>query len=317
MRNILLIGAGQLGSRHLQGLSGSRNELNIVVVDLSLESLHLSRQRWNQCDRGWRHQCQFVTEIPRGISEFDIAIVSTGSRGRVDLVRKLRRDLKIEYWVIEKIPCQSVAELNALVEMLTFASGAWVNFPRRLMALHKQLKDKLGGGPISMNYSSGYPELAGNILHFIDLVSWYCGTELEQIDTSGMGDHWFPAKRPGYFEVDGLMRVSFLDGSKLTYSESATEPSGQEMFYIEDSEGRSWSVSETDGFAASSDEMLPGELELQSTLTGKVVDQMLEHGDCDLTPLVDCQHNVGMFLAAMGALWDSYRPEKKGLVPIT
>ncbi len=39
MKNILIIGVGKLGSRHLQGLTTAQTEMNIWVVDQSLDSL--------------------------------------------------------------------------------------------------------------------------------------------------------------------------------------------------------------------------------------------------------------------------------------
>jgi pyrroline-5-carboxylate reductase len=39
MKNISIIGVGKLGSRHLQGLTTVQTEMNIWVVDQSLDSL--------------------------------------------------------------------------------------------------------------------------------------------------------------------------------------------------------------------------------------------------------------------------------------
>ena len=44
MKRIFIIGAGQLGSRHLQALKSSSNSLNIFIVDPSLESLNIAKE---------------------------------------------------------------------------------------------------------------------------------------------------------------------------------------------------------------------------------------------------------------------------------
>ena len=41
--NILIVGAGQIGSRHLQGAVKIKNQLSITVVDISSIALKLSQ----------------------------------------------------------------------------------------------------------------------------------------------------------------------------------------------------------------------------------------------------------------------------------
>lgn len=46
MYKVAIIGAGQLGSRHLQGLKGAASSLAITVLDSSKESLQVSKERY-------------------------------------------------------------------------------------------------------------------------------------------------------------------------------------------------------------------------------------------------------------------------------
>ena len=46
MKNLLLIGAGQLGSRYLQSIAKENLYYNIVVVDYSEDSLNEAKKRW-------------------------------------------------------------------------------------------------------------------------------------------------------------------------------------------------------------------------------------------------------------------------------
>ena len=45
---ILIVVAGQLGSRYLQRIANCRNILNIYVQDISKHSLQIAKQRWEQ-----------------------------------------------------------------------------------------------------------------------------------------------------------------------------------------------------------------------------------------------------------------------------
>ncbi len=47
MFNVAIIGAGQLGSRHLQGLKLSSSPLSITVMDSNDESLRVAKERYD------------------------------------------------------------------------------------------------------------------------------------------------------------------------------------------------------------------------------------------------------------------------------
>ena len=49
---IFIIGAGQIGSRHLQALRAVRIPLKISVIDPSTESLDLAKQRYEEMPKG-------------------------------------------------------------------------------------------------------------------------------------------------------------------------------------------------------------------------------------------------------------------------
>ena len=49
-KKVLLVGAGQLGSRYLQGLAKVSIPLEIHVLDISESSLRIAEARWNEVD---------------------------------------------------------------------------------------------------------------------------------------------------------------------------------------------------------------------------------------------------------------------------
>ena len=80
MKTIAIIGAGQLGSRHLQGLLKYKTQQDIYVLDPSQDSLKLARQRADEISH--QHRVHFVadwTAIPQNI---ELAIVATNSNVR-------------------------------------------------------------------------------------------------------------------------------------------------------------------------------------------------------------------------------------------
>ena len=76
--NILISGAGQLGSRYLQGLIKCRLPLRIYVQDIYHESLYRAKQRWNEVFiPETLHEVSFRTSLDSLPQEIDIAIVAT------------------------------------------------------------------------------------------------------------------------------------------------------------------------------------------------------------------------------------------------
>ena len=62
-KRILLIGAGQLGSRYLQGIAKSNLDIDITVSDPSKKSIELSQERLLEVENN--HKIQFVNSLPK------------------------------------------------------------------------------------------------------------------------------------------------------------------------------------------------------------------------------------------------------------
>ena len=74
MYQLAVIGAGQLGSRHLQGLAKANLEAEIWVVDVSQESLNIAQSRYNEV-KSDKMKVHFITDFSKIASEkIDFAI---------------------------------------------------------------------------------------------------------------------------------------------------------------------------------------------------------------------------------------------------
>ena len=82
---IIIIGAGQIGSRHLQGAVTNKNQLSITVVDPSLVALRLSRKRAKEIKFGNpKTTVTYSKKIPKNKS-FEICIISTNADKRAEV----------------------------------------------------------------------------------------------------------------------------------------------------------------------------------------------------------------------------------------
>ena len=103
MFKVYIIGAGQIGSRHLQALKGVKTPLGIVVVDPSKESLGVAAQRYNQVPSGrLTHTVNYLQQVPNN-QNVDLAIIATTSNIRAQIIRSLVKTNRVRYLILEKL----------------------------------------------------------------------------------------------------------------------------------------------------------------------------------------------------------------------
>jgi len=317
---ILVVGAGEIGSRYLQGLAKCSHRLRIHVVDVSPDAIIKSRRLWLEvvnCDNVDSH-ISFHNNIQECPKEVDVAIVATTARKRGELVALMKRHLVVRYWILEKLLVQSAAELDNLSKILSGAK-IWVNTPRRMLPWHKQIRTSLiKQAPLHLKVTGKAWGLACNSVHFLDMFSWFTGEPLESISTEELSRHWIKAKRPGNWEILGEFKSKFTGGSTATFSVEYGEPSDLSyQFHIEDGD-MSWSIDEEFGTAVRSDGFsVSGRLPFLSEVTPLLVDEILSTGQCELPSLETSSETHRVFLAAMLEHWQNTMDATAIVVPIT
>ena len=111
-RKILLAGAGQLGSRYLQGMVTYGHALDVWVYDPSIASLARAEQRWREVTPSTsEHTVQYVSEISGLPESLDLVIVATTADVRASVVAQVAQHARVSNWVLEKVLAQSLDEL--------------------------------------------------------------------------------------------------------------------------------------------------------------------------------------------------------------
>lgn len=318
MQKILLLGCGELGSRYLQGLASVESKLFVTVVDPSIKSIDKAKSRWAEAGGTQTdHEILWLNSIPQDSEGFDLALVVTSAQERAELVKQIISNTKVRYWVLEKIVAQSKQELDAITCFVGQSEGAWVNTPHRTMELFKSLKARLNGkGPLRVKYAGGLWGLACNSIHYIDIIQWITGESIVSVLTSGLDNNWFESKRAGYFELTGSLVVQFSSGTFLELN--SRQNAKVQIFQIELANGIVWNIDEITGTASSSvGEQIHGKIELQSELTGPLVNDILHNGRCDLPKMTESNLIHTPFLEAMLNHWNSSRNQQDILFPIT
>lgn len=227
IKKIGIIGAGQLGSRHLQGIAQSSIVISIEVVEPFESARKIAQDRYNEVENKDNIQhINFYDSIDKLSAKLDLVIIATGADVRFKVLHELLNTKDVMNIVLEKVLFQSLQEY-AKVEKLLGAKNiqCWVNHPRRMFPAYKKLQAALAGATqVSYNYQGGDWGLACNGLHLIDHFAYLTsGTNLK-VHNQFLDNKIYDSKRSGFIEFNGLL-IGQLDNhlfSLYSHSERAS-----------------------------------------------------------------------------------------------
>lgn len=208
INKIALIGAGQLGSRHLQGLAQSSFKISIEVVEPFENSRKTAEERYYQIeDRKNISKIDFFTSIDELSSDLELVIVSTASDIRSQIIAELLEKKNVANLVLEKILFQTIEEYYINEDLFKKTNTrCWVNHPRRMFPVYKDLKKELlESTEISYTFQGGDWGLGCNSLHFIDHLSYLSGSNKLTINNSFLDNKLYDSKREGFIEFHGKL----------------------------------------------------------------------------------------------------------------
>lgn len=194
---ILVIGAGQIGSRHIQALASIPDVGEVVAVDPSPESRERAALRWRDVPGHENKHLAVVAGMDEvGGTGFDFAVLATNAPGRLDHFRRVVA-LGIRCVLAEKLLFQSVAELEQALDLCrTTGVSLYPNYVYRYASPWRLLSDRLNGQAFEMRVIAGDIGLATNLPHWLDLFEFLAGSALSELSIELKGPA-YPSKRGG------------------------------------------------------------------------------------------------------------------------
>lgn len=286
---ILLVGAGNVGSRHLQALKAVNIPLKIFVVDPSAKSLQFAKERYDSAPaEKLSHGIKYYEEIPDEESPIDLAIIATCSDIRAEIIRKLFKKSKVRFLVLEKLLFGKREDYDSIGKLIKKAgTKTWVNCPRRMMSFYNNLQPEFLGRTIFYNAVwSGY-DLATNAIQCLDHMVFLTGSDDFTIDTDGLDKQTVPSKRRGFLEFTGALRVLFKNGSigdVVCFREGSVPVvvqfnCDQVRYVVRETESKAWISRATNNWKWSE---IKAPLIFQSRLTTQLAEDILTKGTCQL-----------------------------------
>lgn len=193
MKNIIIIGLGNIGKRHLQSFLSSNESISIICVDKKFPKSQKFDKRVIK-----------KTSIENFKINFDICIISTNSKERFLLLKSFLSKNTCKNIILEKIIFSNMNQYLEAVKISNKKSNIYINCPRRSWDSYIKLKNKLNFEHIKLFEINGYNwGLLSNAIHFIDLFSFLTNDKKLDYVYQNCSSIKLSSKRIGYIESNG------------------------------------------------------------------------------------------------------------------
>lgn len=293
--DLAIVGAGAIGSRHLQALALLDGARRVHVVDPSRDALGIARTRWQQIEGHDRHEVVWHASMAELEAPLAVAVIATSAPVRLEALRGLLERVEVDHVVLEKVLFQRKAEYTAAADLLSGTrTRAWVNTPRRLWPGYRSARECFAADrTVSLRVCAFDRQgLGTTAIHFLDTLAYLGG----RLDFRLSGDFLQIARRKsrraGYVEYSGTLFGYNATGGAFEFR--SHEIAGAPVFVDIVSDERRLTIDETAGRARYADEQTGWEWRdrefvatLQSRLTHDVVNDLEAVGRCELPSLTD------------------------------
>jgi len=308
MKSVLLVGAGQLGSRYLQGMARRLEATEFVAVEPNAAAIATAKERYSQVASRPGNTLTFIADLKECARAFDVAIIATTSSNRLEAMREMFRHAKVGKVVLEKVLFQDRPSYHAARELLDASRArAWVNCPRRSFDIYRQIHAFFGDDlPRRVEVSGGGWGLACNGVHFMDLAAYLFGNPPLRAEEAGLKAGALPSKRPGYLEVEGTMLVDYGSDRGLSLSSVAASTAG--VLVVIRGEAKTAMIDEAGGTAFFSEPSGSWRQEgfripPLSEYAGAMVERIMEEGQADIPDYEESMKVHLPFIDALSRHW--------------
>jgi predicted dehydrogenase len=289
VKTIVVIGAGNLGIRHLQSLCGISHIENFYILDPSTKSLENAKKIFEESSTSDIQQLHLIQSANLLPLEIDFAVVATNSLIRREVIAQLLDKSRVKYLILEKFLFPRIEDYQVVERLLADTNTkAWVNCGRRMFDFYQQLRSQLNpNSPTVMLVNAGNLSVGTHAIHFLDLFAFLTNSQvLDDIDLSLVHPIVYESKRPGYIEFKGTI-VAKAGTSTMIFQ--TFEDSNMPLQIIVNQPDKRFEILEHEFLIRSSTadskwqwQENPMDKPLQSRLTGMAALQLEETDSCQL-----------------------------------
>lgn len=201
---ILLVGLGNIGIRHLEGILAVKKKLVIYIFDRNeIKYLDIANYLKN---KKTKHTIIYVKNI-LDLKTIDLLILATDSLNRLNILEKIIKCTKIKSILLEKVVFLDSTSFNKAIKLIKLHKiKAWVNCIRREVSFYNKLKNNLKKSKFKIHYTGYKWGLASNLIHFIDLFFYFSISKNISYFTK-FNNKKYITKRSNYHDIHGLIKI--------------------------------------------------------------------------------------------------------------
>ena len=323
--SIALIGAGQLGSRHLQGLARIDIPVAITVVDPSGDSLEVARKRFEEIPANSNiARIDFSTSMADLPASADLCIVATNADVRAGVIRDAVVRGAVNRVILEKVLFQDINDYKEISELFRHHGVlAYVNCPRRVYPFYLAMKELLTNRRrLMFEVAGSHWNMASNAIHLLDLFAFLAGGDRIEITEALLDREVMASKRAGYIEFTGSIGGTIMPDHRFRicalkeagHAETITIENEEVKIVVTESERKAlvaW------GGSGAPPEEKQVDCPFQSQLTADVARDLLLNDRCGLTRYEESERLHVPMLKAFLAHLASLDGHERTTCPIT
>jgi len=284
--NIVIIGCGGIGSRHLQGAAKSTSADSIQCVDINDGNIAIAAKRLDEVEHD--KKVSFYNTIDDIEGDVDVCIVATPAAPRKKIIFDVLEHTNVKSFILEKVAFQSEEDFISVIERFGEKGiKCWVNCHSRTEHRYKFIRNRLNKSfPIEIE--SLYPpnfNLASSMVHCLDLFCYFCNDYRIELDLCGLDKETYSSKHLNCIEVRGAVKVQNASGDRMTIKQGAVLA---QTYNIKNGSSRYLSSEDTDSFtvtAPDSKNVINSKFLWQNSLTNLYIDDIMGYNECELPTL--------------------------------
>ena len=336
MHTLLIIGAGNIGRRHLQGVLLAEHSLQINIVEPNETNRNLISSAVADAGGLRQHSLQIFSSLDEiDHQHFEIVIIATSADVRKNVLLDFLSKKTVTYLVLEKVLFQNLDDYKTIGKLLYEKQiKTFVNCTRRYFSHYQAIKKEIAGSVfMEMKVSGSNWGLACNAIHLLDLFNYFNNNTNYNFEIDSIDKVIHESKRKGFIELTGTIKTDTKDLFQFaaTSNNSSGEPliislkTNQAEFVINETVGtishRNLFEDKSAVLSSTSLDIADGRLDYKalplSQSANLFVDDLLNTGSCLLTDyFVSAQLHSALIKAYEGFLQQMNFDVSTG-VPIT
>ena len=321
-KQIILIGSGEIGSRHLQALAKLPIKIHVKIVEPNESKFTSAINRLKEI-KNMEKKIPFThyKDLNELDVKSDLVIISTNSDIRKKIILNLIKK-GCKRFILEKMVCQSKNDyLEILDKIRSSKSKAWVNSSRVYIKSYKILKNYFkNSNPLHLSINRGNQGLGSNAFHFLILFAFFCNNYKIRINADYLDKEILSNKRGKKFcEFSGTLIGKNSRDSTITITFSKHEKIpltiniiGKNKHVIIEEESDKIHI-----LKGISKNRIKFKNELQSSLTTKIVNDILEKDNCELPTVMESSYIHYELFEKFNSHLKKYSKKQFNLCPIT